>query len=370
MCSEICPSCFSSTGPIATGSLRRRLILKLSQKDALKAIIQQKPYQFRSGFKTNEDDVAPASTSVFLSRRLGQRGPEKEDSHLSFSNKDHCASLHEGSLPGDCHQGRTGLSDENPRTSNPDMVSKPKSSAPPAEPKGQVAQQPQLLLLQRTKGPHPLATAPPHSLPSLMSLLDELMKATVIPALPGPSSGAAANQGVDPALPGTPSLLDDVLVATDILASPGLSPGAALVAMQQPALARTPSLLEEILAATGIRATPGPSLEASADERAHLTLPGSPSLQDELLAALGILASPGPFQGSNPVIAGAHPVFFRSPSLQEEILADMATQDMPWSSPGAPAGDEGLEAILEAPLSEDNYQALIDMLPGSPGPRA
>uniref|UniRef100_A0A8C2RZ73 Homeobox domain-containing protein n=1 Tax=Capra hircus TaxID=9925 RepID=A0A8C2RZ73_CAPHI len=44
MCSEICPSCFSSTGPVATGSLRRRLILKLSQKDALKVIIQQKPY--------------------------------------------------------------------------------------------------------------------------------------------------------------------------------------------------------------------------------------------------------------------------------------------------------------------------------------
>ena len=59
-----------------------------------------------------------------------------------------------------------------------------------------------------------------------------------------------------------------------------------------------------------------------------------------------------------------------SPSLLEEILADMATQDTRWSSPGAPAGDEGLEAILEAPLSEEDYQPLLDMLPGSPGPPA
>ena len=108
------------------------------------------------------------------------------------------------------------------------------------------------------------------------------------------------------------------------------------------------------MAATGIRAMLGPSLGPCADELAHVALPGSPSLQDELLAALGILASPGPFRGSNPVIAGAHPAFFRSPSLQEEILADMATQDTPWSSPGAPVGDEGLEAILEAPLSEED----------------
>lgn len=59
----------------------------------------------------------------FLGRRLGQRGQEKEDSHLSFSNKDSCASLHEGSLSGHCRQGRTGSSDGNPRTSNPGKFS-------------------------------------------------------------------------------------------------------------------------------------------------------------------------------------------------------------------------------------------------------
>ena len=39
-------------------------------------------------------------------------------------------------------------------------------------------------------------------------------------------------------------------------------------------------------------------------------------------------------------------------------------------TPGAPAGEEGVEATLATPLSEDEYQALLDMLPGSPGPGA
>ena len=59
----------------------------------------------------------------FFGGRLGQRGPEEEDSHVSFSNKDPCATRHEGSLAGDCCQGRTGLSDRNPRSSNPGKFS-------------------------------------------------------------------------------------------------------------------------------------------------------------------------------------------------------------------------------------------------------
>ena len=31
--------------------------------------------------------------------------------------------------------------------------------------------------------------------------------------------------------------------------------------------------------------------------------------------------------------------------------------------------EEGVEAFLEAPLSENDHQALLDMLPGSPGPQ-
>ena len=77
-----------------------------------------------------------------------------------------------------------------------------------------------------------------------MSLLDDLLVATGMLALLGPSPGANAFQGVDPALPGAPSLLDKLLVATSIPASLGPFPGASAVTGQQPALAGTPSLLE------------------------------------------------------------------------------------------------------------------------------
>ncbi|KAI4555656.1 hypothetical protein MJG53_019346 [Ovis ammon polii x Ovis aries] len=222
-------------------------------------------------------------------------------------------------------------------------------------------------------GPSPGAAADhgvDPALPGAPSLLDGLLVAAGAPASPGPSPGAAADHGVDPALPGAPSLLDELLAAAGAPASPGPSPGPSAVAVQQAALAGTPSLLEQISAATGIHATPGPSLGPCAGERAHLALPGSPSVQVALLAAPGIPGSPGPFPGSSPVVAGAHPAFPGSPSLLEEILAATATRDTPWSPPGAPAWDEGVEATLEAPLSEEDYQALLDMLPGSPGPGA
>ena len=109
------------------------------------------------------------------------------------------------------------------------------------------------------------------------------------------------------------------------------------------------------MATTGIRATPGSSLGPYADEWAHLALPGSPRLQEEFLASLGIPGSLGAFLGSSSVITGAHPAFPGSASFLEEILAATATRDTPWSSLGASAGDEGVEAILEAPLSEEDY---------------
>nr|XP_042096787.1 predicted GPI-anchored protein 58 isoform X2 [Ovis aries] len=72
----------------------------------------------------------------------------------------------------------------------------------------------------------PLEPQPqPRSLPSPTSLLDELLAAAGAPASPGPSPGAAAGHGVDPALPGAPSLLDGLLVAAGAPASPGPSPG-------------------------------------------------------------------------------------------------------------------------------------------------
>lgn len=137
-----------------------------------------------------------------------------------------------------------------------------------------------------------------------------------------------------------------------------------------PSLASSTNLLDEVLAATGILEMQAPSAGATADAGAHPALPGAPSLQDELLAVTCIPGSLGPSLGSSPVIPVYHPALPESPSLLEEIMAATFIQDTPWSSPGAAAGEEGVEAILEAPLSEEDYQALLDMLPGSPGPRA
>ncbi|XP_070648273.1 double homeobox protein 4-like protein 4 [Bos indicus] len=198
---------------------------------------------------------------------------------------------------------------------------------PPGQPETHIPRWPESPSGEGTAPPlEPQPQAP--SLPSSTSLLDELLAATGVPDTQAPSPGAAADEGVGPALPGAPSFLD------------------------------------ELLAATGTPDTPGPSLGPSADERAHLALPG------ELLAAAGLPGSPGPSPGSSPVVAGPHPALPGPPSLLEEILAATAIQDTPWSSPGSPAGEEGVEATLETPLSEDEYQALLDMLPGSPGPGA
>nr|CAI9699633.1 unnamed protein product [Rangifer tarandus platyrhynchus] len=171
-------------------------------------------------------------------------------------------------------------------------------------------------------------------------------------------------------VPGTASGVYELLEATGLGSSQAPSPGAAADAGAHPALPGTPSFLGQLLEATDIAASQAPSLGPYADAGAHLALPGSPSLQDELLAVTCIPGSPGPSLGSSPVIPGYHPALPGSPSLLEEIMAASSIQDTPWSSPRAAADEEGVEAILEAPLREEDYQALLDMLPGSPGPRA
>ena len=54
---------------------------------------------------------------------LAREARRKRTVILSFSNKVPCANLHEGSLPGDYQQERTGSSYGNPRNSNPGKFS-------------------------------------------------------------------------------------------------------------------------------------------------------------------------------------------------------------------------------------------------------
>ncbi|XP_064352192.1 double homeobox protein 4-like protein 4 [Camelus dromedarius] len=58
-----------------------------------------------------------------------------------------------------------------------------------------------------------------------------------------------------------------------------------------------------------------------------------------------------------------------SGSLLDELLSDASLLEkaQPFLSDGTP--EEGLWPTLEEPLSDDEFQALLDMLPGSPGPQ-
>nr|CAI9699622.1 unnamed protein product [Rangifer tarandus platyrhynchus] len=245
----------------------------------------------------------------------------------------------------------------------------PGAILPPLQPETHIRRRPESPVAEGTA---PLLEPQPHppSLPRSTSLLDELLAATGILETQAPSPEPGADAGVHPALPDPPSFLDELLEATGLGSSQAPSPGAAADAGAHPALPGTPSFLGQLLEATDIAASQAPSLGPYADAGAHLALPGSPSLQDELLAVTCIPGSPGPSLGSSPVIPGYHPALPGSPSLLEEIMAASSIQDTPWSSPRAAVDEEGVEAILEAPLREEDYQALLDMLPGSPGPRA
>nr|CAI9699627.1 unnamed protein product [Rangifer tarandus platyrhynchus] len=245
----------------------------------------------------------------------------------------------------------------------------PGAILPPLQPETHIRRRPESPV---GEGTAPLLEPQPHppSLPRSTSLLDELLAATGILETQAPSPEPGADAGVHPALPDPPSFLDELLEATGLGSSQAPSPGAAADAGAHPALPGTPSFLGQLLEATDIAASQAPSLGPYADAGAHLALPGSPSLQDELLAVTCIPGSPGPSLGSSPVIPGYHPALPGSPSLLEEIMAASSIQDTPWSSPRAAVDEEGVEAILEAPLREEDYQALLDMLPGSPGPRA
>lgn len=69
------PPCSSGTGPVATGSRRRRLVLRLSQKDALQALFQQNPYP---GIATRERlarELGIAESRVQVGPRLCPRSP-------------------------------------------------------------------------------------------------------------------------------------------------------------------------------------------------------------------------------------------------------------------------------------------------------
>ncbi|XP_061035701.1 double homeobox protein 4-like protein 4 [Eubalaena glacialis] len=65
-----------------------------------------------------------------------------------------------------------------------------------------------------------------------------------------------------------------------------------------------------------------------------------------------------------------HSALLGSSSRLDELLSDADILDKAGPLPNADAEEEELAATLEAPLSEEEFQALLDMLPGSPVPQA
>nr|XP_042085462.1 double homeobox protein 4C-like [Ovis aries] len=381
----------TSSGPVATGSRRRRLVLRLSQKDALQALFQQNPYP---GIATRER----------LARELGIAESRVQ---VWFQNQRRRRFKQSRSPPEHVHQ--EGEAGPTSTPAPPSRPPRPQSSSPgnlasalpigprdafaengPAgaalgltdqRPGGQAgcrmgaAQAP--VWFQNRRARHPqqspsgpggaAATTPPapedrRTPPAVQSTSPPLRPSPPQESMP-PSAAPAAPFGA-PAfwVPGT---APGVCVGQPLMifmVQP--SPGALWPSGKPPPPAQVAGPWAVSSPAGTALGQPGQgAILPPAQPEAHIPRwpgspygEGSPSVQVALLAAPGIPGSPGPFPGSSPVVAGAHPAFPGSPSLLEEILAATATRDTPWSPPGAPAWDEGVEATLEAPLSEEDYQ--------------
>ncbi|KAM7224886.1 hypothetical protein CapIbe_024024 [Capra ibex] len=384
----------TSSGPVATGSRRRRLVLRLSQKDALQALFQRNPYP---GIATRERlarelGIAESRVQVWFQNQRRRRSKQSRSPPSEY--------VHQEGEAGPTSTPTPPTRPPRPQSSSPGNLASVLPKGPrdsfaensPAgaalgltdqRPGGQAgcrmgaAQAP--VWFQNRRARHPqqspsgpggaAATTPPapedrRAPPAVQSTSPPLRPSPPQESMPPSAAAAAAAPFGAPAfwVPGTasgvcvgqPLMIFMVQPSPVALQPSGKPPPPAQVAV--PWAARSPAVTAPGQPGQGAILPPG-------QPEAHIPRwpgspygEGSPSLQDALLAAPGIPGSPGPFPGSSPVVAGAHPAFPGSPSLLEEILAATATRDTPWSPPGAPAGDEGVEATLEAPLSEEDYQ--------------
>nr|XP_042085466.1 double homeobox protein 4C-like [Ovis aries] len=301
----------TSSGPVATGSRRRRLVLRLSQKDALQALFQQNPYP---GIATRERlarelGIAESRVQVWFQNQRRRRFKQ------SRSPPEHVHPEGEAGRRPRPHHRRARLDLSLPLQGPRDAFAEngPAGAAlglTDQRPGGQAgcrmgaAQAPARYGFQNRRARHPQQS----------------------PSGPGGAAATTPPAPEDRRTPPSESMPPSAAPAAPFGAPafwvPGTAPG---VCVGQPLMIFL------------VQPSPG------------ALRPSSPSVQVALLASLGIPGSPGPFPGSSPVVAGAHPAFPGSPSLLEEILAATATRDTPWSPPGPPAWDEGVEATLEAP---------------------
>ncbi|KAJ1066587.1 hypothetical protein K5549_019720, partial [Capra hircus] len=472
-----CPPCSSCTGPVATGSRRRRLVLRLSQKDALQALFQRNPYP---GIATRERlarelGIAESRVQVWFQNQRRRRSKQSRSPPSEYVHQEGEAGptstptppsrppRPQSSSPGDsAREARRKRTVISPSQTSILVQAFTRDRFPGIAAREELARQtgipePRIQVwFQNRRARHPqqspsgpggaAATTPPapedrRAPPAVQSTSPPLRPSPPQESMP-PSAAAAAAAAPFGApafwVPGTasgvcvgqPLMIFMVQPSPVALQPSGKPPPPAQVAV--PWAARSPAVTAPGQPGQGAILPPGwpeahiprwpgspygegaaPPLEPQPQPR---SLPSSTSLLDELLAAAGpprralggrgrprlAGAFPGgrcrprggpcparrtqPPRRGRPRLAGAfpgalcrrsatgssrwhtqplrgaHPAFPGSPSLLEEILAATATRDTPWSPPGAPAGDEGVEATLEAPLSEEDYQALLDML--------
>ncbi|KAM7224888.1 hypothetical protein CapIbe_024026 [Capra ibex] len=365
----------TSSGPVATGSRRRRLVLRLSQKDALQALFQRNPYP---GIATRERlarelGIAESRVQVWFQNQRRRRSKQSRSPPSEYRS------------PEKARRKRTVIS---PSQTSILVQAFTRDRFPGIAAREELARQtgipePRIQVwFQNRRARHPqqspsgpggaAATTPPapedrRAPPAVQSTSPPLRPSPPQESMPPSAAAAAAAPFGAPAfwVPGTasgvcvgqPLMIFMVQPSPVALQPSGKPPPPAQVAV--PWAARSPAVTAPGQPGQGAILPPG-------QPEAHIPRwpgspygEGSPSLQDALLAAPGIPGSPGPFPGSSPVVAGAHPAFPGSPSLLEEILAATATRDTPWSPPGAPAGDEGVEATLEAPLTKGDVPLLV-----------
>ncbi|XDA85075.1 hypothetical protein R6Z07_015114 [Ovis aries] len=189
----------TSSGPVATGSRRRRLVLRLSQKDALQALFQQNPYP---GIATRERlarelGIAESRVQVWFQNQRRRRFKQ------SRSPPEH---VHQEGEAGPTSTPAPPSRPPRPQSSSPGMVSKPKSSAPPAEPER---------ARRRSSHDSSCSRGPKDPTRGSPSVQVALLAAPGIPGSPGPFPGSSpVVAGAHPAFPGSPSLLEEILAAT------------------------------------------------------------------------------------------------------------------------------------------------------------
>ncbi|XP_060254195.1 double homeobox protein 1-like [Ovis aries] len=205
-----------TVGPVATGSRRRRLVLRLSQKDALQALFQQNPYP---GIATRERlarelGIAESRVQVWFQNQRRRRfkqsrsqpwprgvpqGTRKRTVVSPSLTSILVQAFRRDRFPGIAAREELARQTGIPEPRIQVWFQNRRARHPSRARAGPAAQQPRLLLLQRTEGPHPRSRAHPAS-------KSRSWPPPGIPGSPGPFRGPLlSSQGPTQPSPGHPA---------------------------------------------------------------------------------------------------------------------------------------------------------------------